>query len=438
MNIVEFRKQNPQYDDMSDYDLGTALHSKFYSDIPRENFNAGFIAPTLPEPEVDVYGGIDPEGVMAEKAEEQKALEFIGGLTEKQMVGPTEGKVGFEEDIEMPTEEPVHKKIADYRGREVFGDQYGKWYVKKEKDFIELPEKAKEEIESELGGVVPDPWTDPTLVASGAAGMAGKLAAKLGAKEAARRAATAAVVTGAAELPIGVATEMVAEKRPELALPFNMALGLLSGATVENVIEKAVRRRFTKAVPKAVVKTRINEVTEALQKEDYSKPVVKEIAKELNVKLKETPIEKVVEKPEVKPEAPKKVEPIAEAKPEVKVAVEPKKPIKAKPVVPREAKPYTVGSHVKVGKSPQVNTIIKELPSTKEEKALGERFFEVKNEKTGKVSTVSFEDIKPIKLKEVKPEPTVPVTEKAKLKLKEQKGEVIKLLKVIKSLCVTT
>lgn len=446
MNIVEFRKQYPQYEDVPDAELASSLHAKYYSDIPREEFDAQFIAPILPEPEVDVYGGIDPEGVMAEKAETQKALEFIGGLTPAQMTGPTEGKVGFKETPERlkepePIGEPIRQKVADYRGREVFGDQYGRWYVKKEEDFIELPEKAKEEIQSELKGLE-EPWIDPTMVGAAAAGMAGKLALKAGAKAALSRAAAAAPIAAAAEYPIGMATEVVEEKRPELALPFNMAVGMLSGATIENAIEKAVLRRFTKAAPKAVVKARVKEVVEALKAEDYKRPLVKEAAKEINVKLKEVPAEKVAEKPIIKPEEPKVTKPIAEVKPEKKVAVEakkpapqvPEKPAKEKPIpkvkpvkevpVEKPKEPYSVGSSVKVGKSPQVNTILEELPTTKQEKELGERFFKVKNEKTGEIQEVTFEDITPIKLKPVTPEPAVPLKEKVAKKLAEEKGEI--------------
>lgn len=38
MNLADFRKQNPQYDDMPDTDLAEALHAKFYSDMPKEQF----------------------------------------------------------------------------------------------------------------------------------------------------------------------------------------------------------------------------------------------------------------------------------------------------------------------------------------------------------------------------------------------------------------
>jgi len=38
-NIAEIRKKYPQYSDMSDDALASALHQKFYSDIPRDEFN---------------------------------------------------------------------------------------------------------------------------------------------------------------------------------------------------------------------------------------------------------------------------------------------------------------------------------------------------------------------------------------------------------------
>jgi hypothetical protein len=37
--LAEIRSQYPQYNDMADEDLASALHSKFYSDMPRDEFN---------------------------------------------------------------------------------------------------------------------------------------------------------------------------------------------------------------------------------------------------------------------------------------------------------------------------------------------------------------------------------------------------------------
>lgn len=45
MNIQEFRKRYPQYDDLNDQQLATAIHQKFYSDLPQEQVFAtlGFV-----------------------------------------------------------------------------------------------------------------------------------------------------------------------------------------------------------------------------------------------------------------------------------------------------------------------------------------------------------------------------------------------------------
>jgi hypothetical protein len=44
-SLAEFRQQNPDYNDMSDTQLADALHRKFYSDMPRTEFNSkiGFV-----------------------------------------------------------------------------------------------------------------------------------------------------------------------------------------------------------------------------------------------------------------------------------------------------------------------------------------------------------------------------------------------------------
>ncbi len=38
MKIADFRTQYPQYDHVGDVDLATALHTKFYSHAPQEEF----------------------------------------------------------------------------------------------------------------------------------------------------------------------------------------------------------------------------------------------------------------------------------------------------------------------------------------------------------------------------------------------------------------
>ena len=38
--IADIRQQYPQYNDMSDADLADALHQKFYSDMPKQQFSS--------------------------------------------------------------------------------------------------------------------------------------------------------------------------------------------------------------------------------------------------------------------------------------------------------------------------------------------------------------------------------------------------------------
>lgn len=56
-----------------------------------------------------------------------------------------------------------------------------------------------------------------------------------------------------------------------------------------------------------------------------------------------------------------------------------------------------LSQRVKIGKSPQTYTIIEELKSTTEETALGEKYYNVKNDKTGEVMTVESKDMKPVR-----------------------------------------
>jgi hypothetical protein len=188
----------------------------------------------------------------------------------------------------LPEREPVLSKITDYKGAEVLQDPQGQWYVRSEaKGLEELTPGAVEEIQKELGGVEA-PWVDPLLVAGGAGGVTTRLARKAGAGvvEALGRGAVAATVAGTAEFPIGTATEIIAEDHPGLALPFNLAVGVLSGVTIERAIEKAVTRGLAKGASKTVVKAKTTAVRKALEADDLSDPVTRNVADEINERLR--------------------------------------------------------------------------------------------------------------------------------------------------------
>ena len=79
--------------------------------------------------------------------------------------------------------------------------------------------------------------------------------------------------------------------------------------------------------------------------------------------------------------------------------------------------PEFESGRVKIGKSPQGWTILSE-ETTPEEKAAGERYFEIESEKTGEKQTVTFEEMKPLKKRIV----TEEALEKAKAGIKEKMG----------------
>lgn len=353
----------------------------------------------IAEKAYDVTRGI-PLGAL------EKVQEFIKGEPKKLEIKPPQ-KPKKQIETSRLSEDEISAGHMNVKGVEVFreagtGDLYrhdGKKYIPLSKDDVELVTKSDEWAMNKWNT---EPWLDPTMVASGAFGATFKLASKAGLKEAFKRGVTAAIPATVMEYPIGVATEEIAEKYPKAALPFNIALGVLSGVTVERLIERSLVKSFGKSTPKQVAKYK-----KALSKGDLSLPKAKEVEADVieAYRMKEPkpfegqPID-ITEPPkadifdEIAPtrsvEAP---QPTKEVAPEPIPRVE-----KEVPVLRPETEPLAAGGKVKVGKSPQPNTIVREIEATPEEKALGERFFEVKNDKTGEISTVTLEDIKPIKV----------------------------------------
>lgn len=76
MNIVEFRKKNPEYDDLSDKELSDALYSKYYSDLDKDEFETQFIGQTFEEREQE-RARLEEEFEVAEqeRAAAQRTLE---------------------------------------------------------------------------------------------------------------------------------------------------------------------------------------------------------------------------------------------------------------------------------------------------------------------------------------------------------------------------
>jgi hypothetical protein len=77
MNIVEFRKKNPAYDDLSDQELSDALYSKYYSDLDRSEFDDAFTGGPLGEEREQERARLEKEFAVAEQEREaaQRTLE---------------------------------------------------------------------------------------------------------------------------------------------------------------------------------------------------------------------------------------------------------------------------------------------------------------------------------------------------------------------------
>ena len=119
-----------------------------------------------------------------------------------------------------------------------------------EQTYTELQKKQgqkPEAIQKQVGGMEP-PDIDPVMAFAGGFGGMGATSINQGRKllPSLGRAVTAGLVGGAADYPIGAATEALEVTHPKLAMPFNLVVGLVSGMTIENAIEKAVLKAARK------------------------------------------------------------------------------------------------------------------------------------------------------------------------------------------------
>lgn len=87
--IAEVRAKYPQYSDMSDDQLAEALHRKFYSDMPKAEFDAKIgLTPA------DPYAGAAPSGALAQDPVAQRALqEGLQKKGDEMLIGPA-GSMG--------------------------------------------------------------------------------------------------------------------------------------------------------------------------------------------------------------------------------------------------------------------------------------------------------------------------------------------------------
>ena len=119
------------------------------------------------------------------------------------------------------------------------------------------PEKVKQEIQAQYGGVQ-QPWVDPITAFSGSFGAGAILSKTIG------KPLISGILNALADYPVGFASELVAEKVPALALPFNLAFGVTSGIFAQNKLEDAIVKSLTRRKIPITDKT-VQEVFENLQ-----------------------------------------------------------------------------------------------------------------------------------------------------------------------------
>lgn len=195
---------------------------------------------------------------------------------------------------------PLMRALSKYGGEtketvpRAKGEIKGKGTPKGQPGFIpaeDIPEHQRlygEDIGPE------EPWIDPVSAFAGGFGGVFKTGISAGAKLAPTffRAMTAGAVGTVMDYPIGAATGLIEEKKPGLALPFNVITGMVSGATVENAIEKGVMKYFTKKGIKpaqALIDETIKTVGENLKTGKIADEATKEVNQGLIEEVKKVP-----------------------------------------------------------------------------------------------------------------------------------------------------
>lgn len=190
-------------------------------------------------------------------------------------IAPTRGRDIFD-DVSVA---PQTKKPAGFFAPDAFkGLMSGNLFVP-ERIAASARQKQKEQPLEMQGEADPNVWVDPLLAGTVSGAMTARAVYRAGEPllKAGIRGLANAGVAALADIPAGVVTEKVAEKHPYLALPFNIALGVLSGVTVEKLIDKHVARRLGKTAPHIV-----SDIKSKIEKGDISDPISRDVVDEIN------------------------------------------------------------------------------------------------------------------------------------------------------------
>ena len=236
MNIQELRKQYPQYNDLSDQDLATGFHKKFYSDLPFEDF-AGRIglgvapaAPTAPAPKVEEapVAPATPEEVAPSPATSENSItDFLGRVVKNVPESMNIGAAGAFRALSEQASD-VYQKTPQGRLYQALTGTIG------EKDPAALTAEfmAKQARESEARKIKPP--ADQGLILSGVESGLESFGQNLALLPAAMLpGGQAAVLSAFGGLTGGQAYQEAREKglRPEQALPFAASQGVIEVAT---------------------------------------------------------------------------------------------------------------------------------------------------------------------------------------------------------------
>lgn len=181
-------------------------------------------------------------------------------------------------------------------------------YQKSKQSFTESARQAgkSEETIQQSFGELETPTLDPVMAFAGGAGGMAKFSLQAGMKlmPSLGRAITSGVVGAAADYPIGAASEALEVKAPKLAMPFSLAVGLLSGVTLERAIEKGVFKMAKKAettITKEAMKSQVKQIKGILANEageikfgkGYDEKTHKAVVDEINKEIGDVPISKI-------------------------------------------------------------------------------------------------------------------------------------------------
>lgn len=122
MTIEQIRQQYPQYNNKSDEELATALHSKFYSQIPQEEFfsRIGITKPQVLEQQMSqelppAYQRYPLAILQGLATSGQKLGQFLGTGKLRQALGaPQEEPVDFRKALGMKYQPTGGERIAEY------------------------------------------------------------------------------------------------------------------------------------------------------------------------------------------------------------------------------------------------------------------------------------------------------------------------------------